>query len=494
MSSNLEPQIQRLAEAIFQLGRINPYADARQRWEREAVGDEPAENVITALGEVAEELADYLQQIFARQAATPNEREWYSGIVFHTLRERYRDAFREAHEAAAEASPDDVPEALDFYESFTRDFDNYFRVCGPPLPEIETAPHLFACADQMLRAESAIDGVLVGTSVPVRRLRAAMWQSVFTYDALRHRRFLYRTVGAGPTLVQGPIGAPTRAVARAIAHSLFLPFDPSVARFIKGPTLASVPLAALTSDAVRGALFGLRKGAGNPASRPGAFALAGPGGTVLLEDVHELTVAQQIEVLSVLETGRFRQGGGDVDEPFEGSVVATTNIDLSAEVASGGFDRALHLRLGADTVTVPTLRSRLDAEKTELIQLVSRMLGDHIPELYLEDVAQEVHDEIVKGRGDEWPWPGNDLELRECVRSVLLEGRCPSPDANVRLPAPAGRFVALEQGTMSLAEVAYQYCRHVWELQGTYKSAAEVLGIDWRTVKNYVEAAGTGQN
>ncbi|MEO0606181.1 MAG: sigma 54-interacting transcriptional regulator, partial [Myxococcota bacterium] len=271
------------------------------------------------------------------------------------------------------------------------------------------------------------------------------------------------------------------AIARAIASSGYLAFDPDVRRFAPGPQIRTVPLG--TTHTFDVALFGHHK------VSTGAFAEAA-GGTVILDGIEALPALEQRELARVIETRRFQPIGAPDDEPFEARIVAITETDLAADVASGSFDRTLFLHLRGDTVVMPGLRQRLDDDKTELLMLVRGILSSAIPELYLDDVAQEVHDEIVKGRGQDWPWPGNLLELRQCVRMVLIEGRCVSPDANVRMPSPAGRFVALEQGNMSLAEVAYQYCRHVWELQGTYKAAAEVLGIDWRTVKNYVEAAG----
>ncbi len=479
MSSNLEPQIQRLAEAIFQLGRINPFSDARAQWEREALGEDEASDVRAALAEVADELADYLRQILSRQAATPREREWYAGVVFYTLRQRYRSALVESWEARA--GDGEPPPPLTVYDDFLRDYEGYFRVCGPPMPEVETAAHLFACADQIARTEQALDSSMVGDSLPVRRLRAAVWQSVFTFDALRHRRFLYKALERAPILVRSPAGAEGRAVAEAIGTSRYLAFDPDVRRFEPGPQVETVPLA--TTHTFDVSLYGQhRVGAG-------AFGSAGRG-TVVLEDLEMLPAIEQRELARVVETRRFRPVGAPADEIFEGRIVCTTQVDIGAEVASGSFDRTLFLHLRGDTVVVPTLRERLDDDKAELHELVRRTLTNTIPELYLDDVAQEVHDQIVKGRGNDWPWPGNLLELQQCVRMVLIEGRCVSPDANSRMPSPAGRFVALEQGNMSLAEVAYQYCRHVWELQGTYKAAAEVLGIDWRTVKNYVEAAG----
>jgi len=479
MSSNLEPQIQRLAEAIFQLGRINPFADARAQWEREALGEEQADDVRAALAEVADELADYLRQILSRQAATPREREWYAGIVFYTLRERYRGALRESR-AARESASDEPPPAVSSYEDFVRDYESYFRVCGPPMPEVETPAHFFACADQIVRAEDALMQATTGDSVPVRRLRAAVWQSVFTYDALRHRRFLFRAFDSAPIVVRAPVGTEALPVAQAIANSGYLAFQPDVRRFAPGPIVRSLPLAAILDADI--AMYGEHRGT------EGAFAQARQG-TVVLEALDTLSDAQQSELARVVQTGRFRPVGATADEAFEGRIVATTGADLAADVAAGSFDRALYLHLRGDSVIVPTLKQRLDDDKTELKALVRRTLTDIIPELYLDEVAQEVHDEIVKGRGADWPWPGNLLELEQSVRMVLVEGRCVSPDANIRMPSPAGRFVALEQGNMSLAEVAYQYCRHVWELQGTYKAAAEVLGIDWRTVKNYVEAA-----
>src|SRR5712692_10640678 len=85
--------------------------------------------------------------------------------------------------------------------------------------------HLFACLFQIRRAFHHIFWHVVGGSMSMARLRAAVWQSVFTHDMRRYRRALYERMDDVTTLIVGPSGTGKEVVARAIGLSRYIPFD-----------------------------------------------------------------------------------------------------------------------------------------------------------------------------------------------------------------------------------------------------------------------------
>ena len=74
----------------------------------------------------------------------------------------------------------------------------------------------------------------MGRRMPAARLRAAVWQSIFTHDMRRYRRVLYDRMGDLTTLITGPSGTGKELVARAIGLSRYVPFDPRTGEFRRG--------------------------------------------------------------------------------------------------------------------------------------------------------------------------------------------------------------------------------------------------------------------
>ena len=74
------------------------------------------------------------------------------------------------------------------------------------------------------------------------RLRAVIWESIFTRDMRRYIRSLHRTMGDVPTLIVGPSGSGKELVARAIGLSCFIPFNPATRRFVVSEAETYVPL------------------------------------------------------------------------------------------------------------------------------------------------------------------------------------------------------------------------------------------------------------
>ena len=95
---------------------------------------------------------------------------------------------------------------LGFYQEFLHDWEYFFTIPTVTLPVAYDAPHLFACFFQVRRAFHHIIESIIGSSLAAARLRAAVWQSIFTHDMRRYRRTLFDRMGDFTTLIRGPSG------------------------------------------------------------------------------------------------------------------------------------------------------------------------------------------------------------------------------------------------------------------------------------------------
>jgi len=353
----------------------------------------------------------------------------------------------------------------------------------------DPAEHVFACIYQVRRAFEEVYRHLSGGSAPAVALRAAAWRSLFTVDPQRYRRCLYRVLPSVPTLIRGRTGTGKELVARAIGRSGYIPFDPDSGRFVAAPTVRSVNLSALPSTLVESELFGHRKGAftGAVRDRQGWLAEIPPGGVVFLDEIGDLDPVVQVKLLRVLEERRFVAVGDREPQPLTGKILAATHVDLEQAIADGRFRADLFHRLCGDEVWVPSLRARLDADPGELRQIVRALLARDLGDDATAELVDEVVDQVQSDRGRGWAWEGNVRELAQCVRRVLVHGHC----RPLRAPAPAddglGRLAAADT---PLAEVQRAYVREMYEREGSYRAAADKLGVDWRTVRSHVGSDG----
>ena len=119
-----------------------------------------------------------------------------------------------------------------------------------------------ACFFQVLRAFHHIFHFVLGSSLTAAKLRAAIWQSIFTHNMRRYRQFLFDRLSDVPTLISGPSGTGKELVARAIGLSRFIPFDPEkkcfVANFVK--EFGALNLSSLSPTLIESELFGHQRG------------------------------------------------------------------------------------------------------------------------------------------------------------------------------------------------------------------------------------------
>jgi transcriptional regulator of acetoin/glycerol metabolism len=359
--------------------------------------------------------------------------------------------------------------------------------------QLASSEHLFACLYQVRRAFDGIYSCLIGDSAPATRLRAAVWQSIFTHDLRRYRRLLFGRMRELATLVTGPSGAGKELVARAIGRAQYRPFDAAAGSFVDDDeALIALNLSALSPTLVESELFGHCKGSytGATADRVGWLERCPSHGAVFLDEIGDVDPAIQVKLLRVAQSRDYSRLGETQPRRFAGKLIAATNRDLATEMQSGRFREDLYYRLCSDRIELPSLAEHL-SDRPEAIEglvrfLVGRLLGDEDPsevDGLTAGVLQWIDLRLPPG----YDWPGNVRELEQCVRGVLVRGEY-LPAAQTLRTGPTLWLARAERGDLTADELLTAYCRHVYQQQGGYEPAARVLAIDRRTVKSRVAA------
>ncbi len=488
-----------LASAIAGLGHANPFLPERIALERAALGDafvaaDPVWTVrpdravqnpnVVRLAERAAALAGRLRD---RLAAGPSpgesDRLLYEDLVLYVLYARYENDLFDLVQSG------DTNRRVGFYERFDDDFRRYLALPGVALPSRHEPAHVFACLFQVRRAFHHIFWHLIGGSMPMARLRAAVWQSIFTHDMRRYRRTLYDRMDDLTTLIVGPSGTGKELVARAIALSRYVPFEPRTQRFTThfAELFHPLSLSALSPTLIESELFGHRRGAftGALTDRAGWLETCPPRGTVFLDEIGDVDAGIQVKLLRVLQTRAFQRLGDTKTLAFRGKIIAATNRDLSAEMAAGRFREDFYYRLCSDLITTPSLEEQLSASPGELSNLLlflaRRVVGDD----EAATVAAEAEAWIGSHLGPAYRWPGNVRELEQCVRNVLVRGEYRPPGRSSA--SDDGLAAALRAGHLSADELVARYCTLVYAETRSYQETARRLGLDRRTVKAKVD-------
>ena len=265
----------------------------------------------------------------------------------------------------------------------------------------------------------------------------------------------------------------------------------------EGPFIR-VNCASLSEQLLESELFGHERGAftGAYRRRPGRFELA-DGGTLLLDEIGEITPALQSKLLRVLEEEEFERVGGTTTLRVDVRVIATTNRDLPDEVASGNFREDLYYRLHVLPLHLAPLRERIDDVEH---------LAYHFANFYAKQngtATPSFTDEAVSDLLS-WNWPGNVRELENVIqRAVVLQTEdVIEPDH--LLFGPAGSTASRGNGVIlrmtsdtpirelrtslanrTIADIEREAILGTLESTGGNKTeAARRLGVTARTISN----------
>jgi two-component system, NtrC family, response regulator AtoC len=268
-------------------------------------------------------------------------------------------------------------------------------------------------------------------------------------------------------LIEGETGTGKELVAHAI-HRNSLRHNKS---FIV------IHCAALPETLQESELFGYEKGAftGAVKQKKGLVELA-DGGTLLIDEVGEITPVLQVKLLRFIETGWFRRLGGDREIQISVRVIAATNRDLLKLVKGGAFREDLYYRLKVVNLHLPPLRER----KGDIAPLADYFLNKGGSKKKLTRHALEaltLHD-----------WPGNVRELANVLETASLTCSKTLIDAE-DLPIPASP--ACPEKVVTLAELEKEHIRQALVSSGGNKTKASgILGISLRNLYRKIERYG----
>ncbi|MEX2389172.1 MAG: sigma 54-interacting transcriptional regulator [Phycisphaeraceae bacterium] len=505
----------RFVDAVAELAYCNPFLPERIGFERQALGDEFQPhgsdwNVYLDVDDVhpnVQRLLERSQQTLdaarqrLRDGLTPGDDEAarYEELVMFTHYHRFRDGFdRLLHPVADGTAPRKATSVKGIYRQFCNEVRQYAVNDVIHANDMSLA-HWFACLFQVRRAFFNIFNYIIGVSAPAVRLRAAVWQSIFTHDMRRYRRVLYRHMTDQATLITGPSGTGKELVARAIGLSQYVPLDHDTATFAVDVANAFFPLhlAAMSPTLIESELFGHHRGAftGAISDRVGWLENCPPTGTVFLDELGELAPQIQVKLLRVIQERTFSRLGETRERRFAGKIIAATNRDIAALMHENQFRPDLYYRLCSDMIVTPSLHERFcDSDReldTLLTTLARRVVGEEAPQL-----ASEVRQWIDQHLDKHYHWPGNVRELDQCLRNVMIRGHYqPLRDLNAGEASAKDRS---DDGARSLANAVYApsltadqllnwYCTIAYSRTGSYQRAAQILDIDRRTLRARVD-------
>ncbi len=320
--------------------------------------------------------------------------------------------------------------------------------------------------NEVLRARLDGLGAVVGVSPAFRA----------TMDLVRQAAPSEATV-----LLLGESGTGKELVARLI-HSL----SPRA----RGPFVA-INCAAIPESIIEGELFGYEKGAfTGAASRKEGRIERAQGGTLLLDEIGELSPAVQVKLLRVLQEGEIERLGGSAPVKVDARIVAATNRDLEELVERGAFREDLYYRLNVITVQMPPLRAR----REDISLLAQHFLG----------VYAEKNRKSVTGLSraaldvlENHPWPGNVRELQHALERavVLTRSEVLGPDdfePKIRgSRMDAAPELTFRVGVTTMEEVEHRLIRETVRFAKDDKTlAAQLLGLSVRTIYRKLDPGG----
>ncbi len=305
---------------------------------------------------------------------------------------------------------------------------------------------------------------LIGTSAAMQRV----------YDLMK------RVAGVDTSiLIVGESGTGKEVIARALHRSSPRSSGPFIAF-----NCAAVPEALLESE-----LFGHSRGAFTDAktSREGLFIKAN-GGTLLLDEVADMSEAIQPKLLRAIEQRSVRPVGSDQETPFDVRIIASTNRDIESMVSDGKFREDLYFRLNVIQLGVPPLRAR----GNDVLLIAQDFIGRFAASTQrkVTGISTPAAEKLLA-----YPWPGNVRELRNCIeRAVALThyDKITVEDLPERIrDYSVSRLVVAsddDSEPLTLDEVESRYITHVMKaVRGNKTMAARILGLDRKTLYRRLE-------
>ncbi len=301
-------------------------------------------------------------------------------------------------------------------------------------------------------------------------------------------------------LIQGESGTGKELIARAIHRQ-----SDRHARSLVDVNCAAIPGTLLESE-----LFGYEAGAFTDARRRKIGLLEyASGGTLLLDEIGDMSTQLQAKFLRMLEDGHVRRLGGTENVPIDVRFIFSTNKDISRMVAEGLFREDLFYRISVVPIVIPPLRERADD-----IMLLAQYYVEEFNKKLMKRVRgfSEDAEQVLK----HYSWPGNVRELKNIIERVMILKRAGTTIRAENLPAEMKSVthsesaasvyatipifssdpVNYDQITMKMTgQIKRQMLAHALEVNhGNKTKAAKMLNISrYKLIRELSKTTGGGQ-
>jgi two-component system response regulator HydG len=357
--------------------------------------------------------------------------------------------------------------------------DGLFDYLTKPFENLEELEAVIAKALEMDRAYREIadlkeiltsrsgDPIIIGHSVAMEKLLAQ----------LRQAAPLDTTV-----LIEGESGTGKEVMAKLI-HSM------SARK--RGP-MKELNCGALSESLVEAALFGYEKGAftGAVKTTAGYFEEA-DNGTILLDEIADMSPKLQVSLLRVLQEGTFVRLGSTVQRPSNFRLICATNKPLDLEVAAGRFRSDLYYRINVVPLRVPPLRERRD----DILPLALFFL-DHFNRKFNRSAGPLQADAIASLESVQWT--GNVRELKHTIeRAVVINTGGPIPCSDLGVACTASQTsdaLAAPPSLVPYREARLQFERSYFSkllqaADGNVSEASRISGVARQNIYGHMERA-----
>ncbi len=245
----------------------------------------------------------------------------------------------------------------------------------------------------------------------------------------------------------------------------------------------AVNCAAIPDNLLESELFGFEKGAftGAHEKKIGKFELAN-GGTILLDEIGEMSSTLQAKLLRVLQEKEIDKIGGKHPVPVDVRVIATTNRDLQEEINAGNFREDLYFRLSVFPLQIPSLR-----ERPEDIQFIA--------EHYANKFSLELNKQVTGFTADavefliSRQWKGNIRELENAVHRAVLIAQSERISIDDFLLEGTELQAPMNNGSIRNMEMD-MIMKTLEDTNGNKTKAAKLLGVSVRTIRNKLNGYG----
>lgn len=280
-------------------------------------------------------------------------------------------------------------------------------------------------------------------------------------------------------LLTGESGTGKELVARAIHHK---------SQRANGP-FVTLNCGALPENLFESELFGYEKGAftGATTNKMGRFELA-DGGTLLLDEVGELSLKSQVDFLRVLETKEFRRLGGTKVVKVDTRIVAATNRNLEEAVKEGAFREDLYYRLNVVPIPLPPLRER----GNDIPMLAERFMHEFsaLHHRAAKDISRPTMRLLRL-----YAWPGNIRQLRNLIERLVVTVKDTVIEPThlpeeIQASREDARTMMVSLGS-PLKEIEREAIRRtLTEVTNHREKAAKLLGISLRALQYKIKEYG----